>query len=124
VKQETGIWSEVLKTIRWDVFGTLTFSGRVPIVSQFRRRYADWLRGVEGAAHSYGCSRNFFLFGRPENGELTNRPHCHVMLARLSPLLARNFFVAEHLMARGIPSPALKLAHVCGFGFGEFRFMQ
>lgn len=119
-----GPWSLALRQIDWQVFGTLTFAGRVPGESVFKRRLFDWLRGITAACVKCGSRRDFFMFARPEVGEKNGRPHCHVMLALLPCQVVREYFVAPWLLVRGLPSPATRLAHECGFGFCKFRDME
>lgn len=78
-QQSPEVFAQVLSRISWDVFGTLTFRGRVP--RPLKARGMAW-RHMRYAAEISGQPYSRLLIAlREEHGEKNGRFHFHYLLA-------------------------------------------
>lgn len=111
-----GAWTDTLRRIPWQVFGTLTYAGRLPSLSVERRRVSDWLRGVASVV-GVGDAGDLVWFIRPEQGEQFGRDHLHILFAFLPVSTVTGQFFAPP----GCLPQAVIQARKKGFGIVKFR---
>jgi len=98
-----------LKLVRWDFFGTLTWSGSK--LGSVRSREAE----VWGFFRDWAESEKVKLFNLPivvrwERGEIGDRPHAHFLLKQVAPARLSACFYRMH-----------QWSTVFGFGFARIR---
>ena len=74
-----------LERIRWQVFCTLTFRGRVPRHDRRERLLRDWLSSVASLSRVPHQGRLLWVV-RDEAGEKFGRPHFHVLIGGIPSL--------------------------------------